>query len=484
MTRHRREYFRIRQVRRIYDRARNRFQVNIAYETAAEVTSRTVAVAEGFGLGVDQQQKFVIYDDAILNISPTDIVLITGDSGSGKSVLLRTLKKDLGNEVIDAADVNVQAERPLIETIGATVEEGLELLSKAGLGDAFLFIRPFSQLSDGQRYRYRMAKMIESETQWWLADEFCATLDRDTAKILAFNVQKVARSLGKGVIVATTHNDLLEDLQPTVHVHKRFGKEIHIFYLEFDPRRECSLMKEMRVEEGGMQDWHALEGFHYRSHRISAPRKIFRLMRGEELCGVIVYTYPCPAAFGRRKVMPRMDMRQTNRELSTVSRVVIHPKYRMMGLGVKLVRETLERCGTPCVEMSAVMAKYNPFAEKAGMTKIAVQNGAREAVKIGEILQDLSFNLELLGSRSYVAEKLKVLRPEEIEKVRAALIRYPHLRLKKSFQSHMPYGTKASFEKGIKEADLERLAILLKTVGFLLQTKVYLFWSKLGIRKQ
>jgi hypothetical protein len=29
--------------------------------------------------------------------------------------------------------------------------------------------------------------------------------------------------------------------------------------------------------------------------------------------------------------------------------------------------------GTPYVEMPAVMAKYNPFAEKAGMKKIAEQ---------------------------------------------------------------------------------------------------------------
>jgi len=37
----------------------------------------------------------------------------------------------------------------------------------------------------------------------------------------------------------------------------------------------------------------------------------------------------------------------------------------------KLVRETLAKAGTPYVEMPAVMAKYNPFAEKAGMRKIA-----------------------------------------------------------------------------------------------------------------
>ena len=47
-------------------------------------------------------------------------------------------------------------------------------------------------------------------------DEFAACLDRDTAKIIAFNLQKIARQQGKAVIAATTHNDLVEDLNPSV----------------------------------------------------------------------------------------------------------------------------------------------------------------------------------------------------------------------------------------------------------------------------
>jgi len=37
----------------------------------------------------------------------------------------------------------------------------------------------------------------------------------------------------------------------------------------------------------------------------------------------------------------------------------------------KPVRETLAKAGTIYVEMVVVMAKYNPFGEKAGMQKIA-----------------------------------------------------------------------------------------------------------------
>ena len=88
--RRRREYFRIRQYARRYDRETAKFIINLAYETAApEPTERVVSVAEGFGLGLDQWEKFVVYDNVELKIGPTDITLITGDSGSGKSVLLK-----------------------------------------------------------------------------------------------------------------------------------------------------------------------------------------------------------------------------------------------------------------------------------------------------------------------------------------------------------------------------------------------------------
>ena len=191
-------------------------------------------VAEDFGLGLDQWEKFIIYDNVELKIGPTDVALITGDSGSGKSVLLKALEKDIKQDMklsyINIADIKPEAGKPLIETVGKTLEEGLELLSKVGLNDAFLFLRTYEQLSDGQKYRYKIAKMMESKARFWVMDEFASTLDRDTAKIVAFNVQKLARQQGRAVLAATTHTDLFEDLNPSVHIHKRFGKEICIVY--------------------------------------------------------------------------------------------------------------------------------------------------------------------------------------------------------------------------------------------------------------
>jgi hypothetical protein len=51
-----------------------------------------------------------------------------------------------------------------------------------------------------------------------MADEFCAVLDRTLAKVLAFNVRKLATRMGVGFLLATTHDDLVADLNPDLLV--------------------------------------------------------------------------------------------------------------------------------------------------------------------------------------------------------------------------------------------------------------------------
>jgi hypothetical protein len=48
----------------------------------------------------------------------------------------------------------------------------------------------------------------------------------------------------------------------------------------------------------------------------------------------------------------------------------------------------------------------------------------------------------------------------------------------KSFSYHLPYGTVEAYRRQIQTASLEKLAVLIKICGFLLQSKVHLFWSR------
>jgi GNAT superfamily N-acetyltransferase len=263
-----------------------------------------------------------------------------------------------------------------------------------------------------------------------------------------------------------------------VLVRKRFGEEIQIGYFPNEPAAECSLNREMKIAEGPKEDWQQLSSFHYRGHKVAVPRKIFRLVRKDEICGVIVYSYPPPACYGRRLVLPRMSIQEMNKQLSIINRVVIHPKYRTIGLGAKLIRETLPLAGTCYVEMIAVMAKYSPFAEKAGMQKIAEQQSVESISAVSNALLDLGFDVQLLGSERYVHGKLEGLHPGQVRKLKEAFIKNKHPRFKKEFAAsrHQPFGKTSDYVACMLNADLIKLAKLIKIVGMLLQTKVYLFW--------
>ena len=192
---------------------------------------------------------------------------------------------------------------------------------------------------------------------------------------------------------------------------------------------------------------------------------------------MIVCGYPPSASFRRRLVLPKISMKELNEKLSVISRVVVHPKCRTIGLGTKLIKDTLPSAGTEYVEMSAVMAKYNPFAEKAGMKRIVEQAPPEEAMKVGALLRELGFNEQLLGSEKHVLERLQTLNGQDVERIRQAFVKYSHPRFMKAFSYPLPHGQKHVYREEIEHLELEKLACLVKICGFLMQTKVYLFWS-------
>lgn len=207
-----------------------KFTVSKKFNTTVERTPRVIEVAEAFGLGLDDRE-FVLYDEMEIEIEPTDVVYITGQSGSGKSVLLRQLVHGLEKRhKLKTVNIDhvILPEVPLVDQVGTSTKEALELLSRVGLNDAYLFIRKPSELSDGQRYRLRLAHLMNQEADVWVADEFGAVLDRVTAKVVAFSMQKYARKMQKMLLTATTHTDLEAELAPNLKIEKYFREKVEV----------------------------------------------------------------------------------------------------------------------------------------------------------------------------------------------------------------------------------------------------------------
>jgi len=77
-------------------------------------------------------------------------------------------------------------------------------------------LKMYNELSEGQKYRFRI-----SNTNTLVIDWFLSLLDRTTA-IVAYIIQRAIRKLNKVLIVATTCNELIDDLNPDLLIIKNF----------------------------------------------------------------------------------------------------------------------------------------------------------------------------------------------------------------------------------------------------------------------
>ena len=232
-------------------------------ETAvAEPGRRVLEVVAMFGLGVDASRLVDVVPATTLELNAGELMFVTGPSGGGKSTILRLLRDELprrGVALIDFDALEPAADRPVIEALAPEqpLASAMRWLSLAGLGDAFVMLRRPGELSEGQRYRLMLARamaMTEAALQRaggkaqpgaprvvLLADEFAATLDRLTAKVVARNLRRwlrqvndpasdagVAGVAGVAAVVATSHDDLLEALEPDVLVDKPLGEAVQV----------------------------------------------------------------------------------------------------------------------------------------------------------------------------------------------------------------------------------------------------------------
>lgn len=201
---------------------------------------RTRIVARVFGLKLPEKLQRIAQIDPITAMSiaslvpaPGQIVLITGPSGAGKSSLLRAIRTILRRDVrwIDLHRID-PPQRAVVDLFGRTsLRRVLEMLSRVGLAEVWTYLRRPRELSDGQRWRLRLAIALlrarkrdrSSRRAVVVCDEFAALLDRVTASIVARTLRR-SISNETAALVATSHEDLIAALDPNVVVRCDFGR--------------------------------------------------------------------------------------------------------------------------------------------------------------------------------------------------------------------------------------------------------------------
>lgn len=174
-----------------------------------------------------------------IELSAGNILLITGSSGAGKSILLdvicgKTTQGLLVRGRVDrggkhAAELcPLPPDVPLLQYFGERygAEHAFDVLCRVGLSEAMVFIKPFSMLSMGQRYRAMLADLILSEADIWVIDEFCSNLDPVTASVISTQIRRLAKRYGIILVVAAANvSHFIVDLAPERILVARTGGE-------------------------------------------------------------------------------------------------------------------------------------------------------------------------------------------------------------------------------------------------------------------
>ena len=228
---HRVSELELRQAKKIHHEAIEPIQSAIEFENV-EVkflkgvprTKLTHEVEKAFGTSLGTLEQTIL-KSLDFSINSESICLVTGMSGTGKSTFLKLLGGEihptLGHlnmpkNVKIGTLSPINSKKPLIDFFGKdNVNRGIQLMNSVGLSEAFLYVKPFQQLSTGQKYRAMLASLFSKAKNLWLIDEFCESLDPITAKLVAKKLSTVAREHKATVIVcAADYESFLETLCP------------------------------------------------------------------------------------------------------------------------------------------------------------------------------------------------------------------------------------------------------------------------------
>ena len=193
-------------------------QVPVDDSYAAERTRGLYNVDAGDGARFTMDVELPIEEDLEGKGEGWQIGAIVGPSGSGKSSILRELKRQhWGIDFNPRWPKGVPVITALTDGSG-DYAKATAALAAVGLGSVPSWLRPRNVLSMGEGFRADMARMLLSQKEARsrvMLDEFTSVLDRQVAQIGAQAFAKAwRREPGRRIIVFSCHYDILDWLQP------------------------------------------------------------------------------------------------------------------------------------------------------------------------------------------------------------------------------------------------------------------------------
>lgn len=233
---------------------------------------------------VESGADFRVEADLPIDDDGWKLGVIVGPSGSGKT--------SLGAEVLGPGAMYEPAgwpdDAPIVDAIspGGSFDEVTAALAAVGLGSVPSWLRPYRVLSNGERFRADLARIVAEAPARVVVDEFTSVVDRQIAKVGALAFQKAWRRTAGRAVLLTCHYDVLDWLEPD-WVYDTAKHEFARGLLWRRPRLE------LEIFETDWRYWPLFEPHHYlKLPKMIAARCYVGTIGGEPVAHLGVGTRP------------------------------------------------------------------------------------------------------------------------------------------------------------------------------------------------
>ena len=168
--------------------------------------SLTDMANECFDLPFDGVCKF--YPFEMPELPEYKILAVTGRSGSGKSTILKELRKSVMSKPMDPDEFVAVG----FLNKGIDPGEFEYRICNVGLRPDDVILKKVGQLSEGEKFRVEVALNLNSNT---IFDEFTSMVDRKVAKTVSEGLKEIAdKECLKNITLCSCHKDFVEWVLP------------------------------------------------------------------------------------------------------------------------------------------------------------------------------------------------------------------------------------------------------------------------------
>jgi len=282
--------------------------IDLVIPNTIERTVRVRQLEALFDVPPQEHTKLEWHGDLPIEGLPWNVGLILGPSGCGKTQILRTLYP--GSD----APLEWDSKSVVDNFETGSMQEISEACSSVGFGTVPAWMRPYSVLSNGEKFRAEMARRLLRDNPI-VVDEFTSVVDRQVAQIGAHAVQKRVRKMGKQIVAASCHYDIVDWLQPDWILEPATMSFVARGNLQQRPPISIEVC---RVK---YEAWHTFSPFHYLTADLNKAARCFGLYANGQL-----------ASFAGVLYRPHAKVR----DIRGLSRLVTLPDWQGLGLAMIL----------------------------------------------------------------------------------------------------------------------------------------------------